>query len=178
VDKVNIHIKIKSHLPIQNIYLVKGEKRNYRCMEPNRKFLNIFLEDRIEEDTYYRLEVSHDKIYAPYCVSSLTNPIFIKKALGPSGGFFYFINDSQPIFDNRKKRLALNCTKLKKVKFANNIWQIELYEPSLKGRFFVFWNELKKVKIDGKECKLGKKGNIKIITFKKGNHKIIIVGKK
>jgi hypothetical protein len=98
-------------------------------IEPNRCELNLNIEDEIDSDGYYRIEVNHDKLYAPYCVGSLSNPVFVKKINGPGNGCFSFENDAKPVFDDAKKRWTMPSVIVKDVKYENNLWNISFFNP-------------------------------------------------
>ena len=151
VDSVDIHVKIKSHLPMQQIYIVKNGKRNYKNIEPNREDVDLHVADVVESDGYYRVEANHDKLYAPYCVGSLSNPVFVKKVNGPSGGYFFFINNAEPVFDEHKKRWRMPRTVVTGISFKDNIWEIHIHEPAEMCRFYC--HKRAAIRIDGKECK-------------------------
>lgn len=168
VDNVNLHIKIKSHLPMQQIYIVKNGKRNYRNIEPNRGDVDIHVNDVIESDGYYRIEANHDKLYAPYCVGSLSNPVFIKKIDGPSLGCFFFEDTTEPVFDESKKRWIYPRTILQKSFFENGVWQIKFSISSSITMFSVNWG--KSIELDG--VKINKTKEVQISG--QGEHTIKI----
>ena len=184
VDKVTLHIRIKSHLPIQQVWVVKGGNRGSTAppstpagqmhFEPDEEEIERFITDKVDGNTYYRWEVNHEKIYASWCVTSLSNPIFVKKVEGPSGAYFYPQNSASPVFNKEEGRWQANFTRIKKVEFNRNIWEIELYEPG-NGSLYIGWKEMGKIEVDKKEVSLKKsKEDEYLINFDKGTHRIRI----
>ena len=92
-----------------------SDKMPYFHAQWHRENPTVIGHDHTIKDTYYRLEVNHEKVYASFCVTSLSNPIFVKKVEGPPGGYLYLLNEAPPYFDPARKRWMANFTRTNKV---------------------------------------------------------------
>ena len=176
VDRVKLHIKASSHFSLRVMRIVKGGNRLYKKIKINTKSLDRFIEEDVKKDTYYRIEIdSPDRYDKEFAITTLTNPVFVRKIIGPADAYFYFQNDTPPIFDKVEGRWLPNFTQVKEVRFSDRIWEIDLYEPGEKCILCIGGMECCKVKVNGKRKTLhkNKSGEI-VVVLNKGNHKIEI----
>lgn len=165
-DKVKLNIKAKSSFPIKVLRVVKDGNRNYRKIKINNKTLGYSKVERINENTYYRIEIDSGG-----CLS-LTNPIFIRKVKGPKDSYFYFQNMALFYFNKEKGRFIANLTQLKGIKFYNNIWEISFFDEG-EGKIFI-GGKTKEIELDGRKVKYKREKGEMAIHFLKGVHKVRI----
>lgn len=177
VDKILLRIRVRSHLPVEQLFALKNGDRcglltNSRLKdEPDEKNFEKIIEEEINGDGFYRIEINHDKLYHPLCVSSLSNPVFFKKVSGPEGAAFYALNQIPARFDDDKKRFIAGACRIEKVSFDNEVWSIILEEPSEDGELHITWPEMKSANLDGEEQALAKDQNGNwVVCFSKGRH--------
>lgn len=172
VDKVVLHIRAKSHLPLREMRVVKSGNRNYKVVRLNSRNIDCSMEETISEDTYYRIELYNDR---GYCQSgfNFTNPIFVKKIKGPPESYFYFQNSAPYFFHKGQGKWVANLTRVKNISFRTPVWKVKFYEPG-GGKLFVGWKEMNKIEVDGKTVNVDgdKRDDEQIFAFKKGSHQI------
>ena len=174
VDKVELQVRVRSHLPLRFMRIVKDGNRNYKKIKINAKVINCQFQEEIKRDTYWRIEIDCPDQYFEYSCPTFTNPIFVKKIRGPKGSYFYFQNQAPFFFSQEKGRFLANLTQLKRVKFHDNIWEISFFEPG-EGKIFIGAEDIKEIELDGRKKAVRRrhKGEI-IIPFLEGEHKVRI----
>jgi len=169
-DWVAQHLKLKS-CPNKLVEVVKGG-RLWRRMELERETLEVRLEDRVDEDTYYRVQL-RDEEDPPYRVPSLTNPIFVEKVAGPSGGCFWTKSEGGPRFDPEKGRWIPVRTEVRNATYDGRCWKIDLYEPA-RGMLYAKVPFEGRVELDGMPVGCVPAGMMEAIRIGKGEHRVEI----
>ena len=141
VDQAIVRVVYHCHLPVQTFWIVRGGDRGStaahdRCFEPDVEYLDHTVIDLVDKDTYYRVELSYDKTYHPLCISSLSNPVFVKKVPGPPHGYLRFLNEALVAWDEQRGRYVAQLTEVKAVSFNEGIWRVEIEEPTAAARCF------------------------------------------
>lgn len=182
VDRINLHLKIDAHLVMKTIRIVKFGNREYRTLKADGRKFEVNIREAAEDFTYFRVEAyakERDEmdLNRREFAAAVTNPIYVRKIKGPTGGYFYFDKDAGIYLDKKEGRFIPRTAKVIDTGHKSGVWRITIQEPEDKGGLAIGGSSGSNVSIDGKEIAVirNEHGEV-LVRYGHGRHVIIVGG--